>query len=120
MKIKKHILFVFIASFLLIAMFSLVMAEQPEDNTINKNMTYGQCVTKGVEIKNTCYSSVKSVKSVCEQSAGNTSETKRALKICDSGYKTVKTQCKNDFKSAKKECKKIKHNFFETLKYSFA
>jgi len=122
METKKRVLFVFIASFLLVAMLSLVMAAKPEgDNSTSvnesakeaKNMTYGQCVVIGVEAKNACYKSVKDTYSSCKANATESKE-------CRTSYKSDMAQCKKDFKSVKNECRKIKHNFFETARYAFA
>jgi hypothetical protein len=65
-----------------------------EKSNETKNMTYGQCVMAEAKIKNQCYAS-------------------------SAKDKSLKAQCKTAFKVAKEECKKIKHNFLETVIYSF-
>jgi len=84
-----------------------------------KQQTYGQCVVANADIKNTCYSTVKSTYKTCTDQAAQDATTKKdAAKACKATYKKDMTQCKATFKASKKECAKIKHNFLETLRYS--
>lgn len=118
METNKRVLFVFAVSLLLVSLFSSVLAV-PSENATNasvadretKNMTYGQCVSQNAAIKNDCYISVKSAYSSCKN---NTTDRK----ICSKDFKADLAQCKKGFKSAKSGCGKIKHNFFETARYS--
>ena len=111
----KTILKVAVFCIVLIAAIGLVFAannEKAAANGAEKNMTYGKCVSAGVELKNTCYETSKANLKTCKDTAG---EDKAAIKKCSSDYKKEKKDCKASFKSAKNECKKIKHNFLETL-----
>jgi len=118
METNRGVLFVFAASILLVSMFSFVLAV-PNENATNasaadkeaKNMTYGQCVSQNAVIKNDCFVLMKSIYSSCKN---NTTDRK----ICSRDFKTDLAQCKKGFKSAKSGCGKIKHNFFETARYS--
>lgn len=103
-----------------ISMLFLVNAAETEDNSSaiteikeGKNITYGQCVSASAKVKNDCYASVKEVYDLCKTNATDT-------KQCKSDYKPSKNECKKTFKAGKKECSKIKHNFIDTIKYSFA
>jgi hypothetical protein len=83
-------------------------------------MTYGQCVVAGVELKNTCYDTIKQAKENCTINAGNASD-KTAKKQCKADYNKSMKQCKADFKSAKKDCvQKTKPKLWEKIRYSFA
>lgn len=97
--------------------------ERPDANAANdtsaKDMTYGQCVSKNAEIKNSCYSSVKSALETCKANAAQDATKKDALNQCSKIYKSDKSQCKTVFKDSKKECAKIKHNFLETIGSAF-
>jgi hypothetical protein len=129
----KKILITLAITFAFVALLSFALAANSEPGVMKansekvlranesaRNLTYGQCVTIGVEAKNNCYESVKSIKSSCDVSARNSTELKSALKTCNSAYKNSKAECKKSFKSVKNECKKVKHNFFETARYAFA
>ena len=115
----KRVLFAFIASFALVLALSFALAAKPGENETDmnetvkeaKNMTYGQCVSQNVVVKNDCYRSLKDTYSSCKNSTAD-------RKTCSSDYKTDLVQCKKEFKLAKNECKKIKHNFFETARYA--
>ena len=89
--------------------------KQTTQETPVKNMTYGQCVSQNAEIKNTCFSNIKTTLETCKSQATE----KTATKQCDQTYKKDKDSCKKTFKDAKNECKKIKHNFLETMRYAF-
>lgn len=134
MKIYTILIFL---SLMLIASISLVIAVSDNGNgqqvqarnetgpmhdevvaVMNKtNMTYGQCVSAGAEIKNTCYEQVKQTSTTCDSTAA---KDKAMKKECNSAYKTQKNACKDSFKQYKTSCKQIKHNFLETIRYSFA
>lgn len=128
MKLNKMVL-VAIATFLVVASAFFVVAANEgqgasaakDTNLTNvKNMTYGQCVSDAAIVKNDCYASVKEANKACKADAANQSDSKTALKTCQQDYKKDMKQCKADFKDTKKTtCNKIKHNFFETIRYSF-
>lgn len=104
--------------FLIIAVSLVFAANEKTTNTsekAEKNMTYGNCVSDGAQLKNTCYKLAKDTQSACKTQAANSTIAKDAVKTCRTEYKKSMNQCKNDFKSAKNECKKIKHNFLETI-----
>ena len=118
----------FIVGFLFIAAFSFaVIAKEPgaamvdagSKTNMQKNMTFGQCVSQAADVKNSCFKSAQDSLAACKSSAGKQADSKPALKQCDSDYKKGKDQCKSSFKTAKKECGKIKHNFIDSLKASF-
>jgi hypothetical protein len=130
---KKTIL---IAALLLVfgmLALSFAMAEQSSDNgtgnndDVNEsgnpnliaktpgNGTYGQCVAAAAKLRNECYASMKNISASC---SANTTRAERAKCLADS--KKDMASCKADFKSIKGECRKIKHNFFETMRYAFA
>ena len=117
----KKITQILIIGLLVLAIAGIVSAAN-ENKTVDskknetaKNMTYGQCVSEGASIKNTCYSDVKAVKDSCMNVAKNQTDVKTASQACNNNYKQEKKQCKAEFKKAKNECKKIKHNFLETI-----
>jgi len=92
---------------------------KPADNeTSAKNMTYGQCVVAGVQIKNACYDTTKQAQADCITNA--TSDTGK-VKQCKADYKKDMKTCKADFKAAKKECiQKTKPGLWQRLRYSMA
>lgn len=114
-----------IAVFALAMMFTVVFAANENANPqvtsmqTEKNMTYGQCVSAGAVIKNTCYGATKETYKTCAADAKNQTESRTAAKVCSTDYKKNMNDCKVSFKSAKKECAKIKHNFLETLGSAF-
>lgn len=128
MKIRTAIICLF-----LVAILSLVVSAKNEDKEqkdivawteekamineqkIQANQTFGQCVSDAAEVKNTCYSATKDGLNVCKEQAAD----KQSYKTCKADYSKSMKECKASFKAAKKECGKIKHNFFDTLKASF-
>jgi predicted nucleic acid-binding protein len=110
-----------------IGMFSLALgvaqdaAQKEARQTIKAegNNTFGNCVSDGAVLKNTCYETVKTAKETCKMDAKAQNASRTVIKGCDQTYKKDKKQCKTVFKSSKNECKKIKHNFFEGAKASF-
>lgn len=126
MELNKKLVLVAIATFLVVASAFLVVAAKDDanasdaDKTAVKNMTYGQCVSEAANVKNDCYASVKEADKACKADAANQSDSRTALKNCQQVYKKDMAQCKADFKATKKTtCNKIKHNFFDTIRYSF-
>lgn len=131
MKTQK-ILFALIAFAIVLSFAFLVSAvkNESEDNISSeisdatlpaeieppKNWTFGQCVKEGVRMRQDCYKNCSDRQKTCA-GAGTGKEAK---KQCKANYKSEKGLCKTTFKAAKLECKKIKHNFFETLRYSTA
>lgn len=114
------LIFVFICSF---AAFAAKNAETTTDTTTNeKTGNFGQCVSDGATVKNTCYKTVKETLASCNVAAKNMTDSaasKTAKKECKATYKKDMKQCKMDFKTVKKECGKIKHSAFEGFKASF-
>jgi hypothetical protein len=93
-------------------------AGENETATGAKNMTYGQCVVAGVQIRNTCYETTKQARTDCIANASNDSAK---AKQCKADYKRDTNQCKTDFKIAKKDCiQKTKPKFWERLRYALA
>jgi len=129
MELNKRLVLVAIATFLIVASAFFVVAAKDDPNasaakdaelTNVKNMTYGQCVSEAANVKNDCYAFVKDENKACKTDAANQSDSKTALKTCQQDYKKEMAQCKADFKDTKKTtCNKIKHNFFDTIRYSF-
>ncbi|MEK6910534.1 MAG: hypothetical protein AABW82_02065 [Nanoarchaeota archaeon] len=117
----RKIVFMLISFVFLVSLFSLVMAEKSDNDSakmeradkVGKNMTYGSCVSENAKVKNECYVAVKNARASCLLNASDSD-------LCQPAYKKDLKQCKTDFKASKKECKKIKHNFFETVRYSVA
>ncbi len=92
------------------------VSEKPENKTLN----YGQCVTAGVDIKNTCYRAAKDKQDSCKQVAANATSKKAETTKCRNTYNQEMKHCKTDFKAAKTECARLtKPDFFEKLKYAF-
>lgn len=124
MKAKTIVLSVF-----LIAVLSFVVAAKDSEDApklimarnaiMDKNMTFGNCVSDAAVIKHSCYATVKDACDVCKATASNQTEPKPALKECKTTYKKDKKQCKMGFKSAKKECGKIKHSFMDSVRVMF-
>ena len=80
-----------------------------------KNMTYGQCVVAGVQVKNACYEATKQARENC---ITNASEDSAKIKQCKADYKKDTKQCKTDFKAAKKDCvQKTKPKLWERIRY---
>jgi hypothetical protein len=121
---KINTTFLIVGLFLIVLLSSVVVAKSDNpslisaknNDSLEKNATFGQCVSENADIKNICYATVKDRKELCKSEASNQTDSKPALKNCASEYKKDKKQCKIDFKSSKKECAKIKHNFFDRLK----
>lgn len=124
---KINTTFLIVGLFFIVLLSSIVVAESDNpsvisvknNNSLENNATFGQCVSENADIKNVCYKSAKEVKTACKLEASNQTDYKPALRNCISQYKQDKNQCKFDFKSAKKECAKIKHNFFDKVKTGF-
>ena len=110
---------------MLIVGFSLVIAQGDKNNESAKpvkNMTYGQCVSAGAVLKNSCYNETKNVRSGCMAQSklqNDSAIAKSARAQCNADYKTAKKECKRAFKSAMQECRKIKHNFIESVQAEF-
>lgn len=85
--------------------------------TNQTNQTFGQCVSESAKARNTCYESAKTDKETC---LSTVADDKNAAKKCNADYKQGKKSCKAEFKVAKDDCKRLKHNFFDTMKASFA
>ncbi len=120
----KKTIFLIAFAFVLIFAFSFAVSADKDNETgkanvtaiVEKNMTYGQCVSENAKIKNDCYVSVKDVLASCKVNATNVQ-----IKQCNMDYKKDLAQCKAIFKSAKKaECGKIKANWFTKARYAFA
>ncbi len=77
---------------------------------VPKNMTYGQCVVKAAETKNTCYDNMGKRSDTCNK--GNKTDN------CKENYSAGMDACKAGFKNKKDDCKQIKHNFFQTIWYA--
>ncbi len=83
-----------------------------------RNITYGQCVVEGVQIRNECYNSTKQVRAGCGLDAKS---DRTAAGQCSSNYKIAMKQCKSEFKTAKRECiQTTKPGLWERIRYSFA
>ena len=110
---------------ILIVGFSLAIAQEDTNNESAKpvkNMTYGQCVSAGAVIKNSCYNETKTTRLGCMALANSQNDSaiaKQERTKCKQAYKTAKKECKKAFKAAKQECKKIKHNFIESAQAEF-
>lgn len=109
--------------FLLLAVAVIAADESAEkiraskDDTNQTNQTFGQCVSEAAKARNTCYDTAKSDKETC---LSTVVDDKNAAKKCNADYKQEKKSCKAEFKAAKDDCKRLKHNFFDTMKASFA
>ena len=109
---------------LLVLSLSFALAEKPADvgivknadgNGTAKNMTFGQCVTEAVKIKNACFEAAQTKRQSCMN------ETNADNAKCRNDYKKEKKQCKADFKSAKKACiQTTKPRLWERMRYSMA
>jgi hypothetical protein len=114
---------VLIAVLLLIALASFVLAakgtESATQQNTTKNMTFGQCVSDGAAVKNTCYSTAKDTRTSCMANARNQTDAKSAARSCKQAYDAQMKTCKAGFKQAKKECSKIKHGWLEGATASF-
>ena len=111
----------FVVSLFLMTALSLVVSAAKDNDTaasdsVQKNMTFGQCVSDAAIIKNSCYSTTKDTLAACKVDAKNQTDSRPILKQCKADYKKDKKQCKIEFKSAKNECRKIKHNFMDSIK----
>jgi len=114
-----------VAGLFAIVVFAGLVAAQGNSNNSNNsrnggvsNMTYGQCVVAGVEIKNTCYETALNARESCVAEAGNSTSV---VNQCRTDYKQDKKQCKTDFKAAKRECIRItKPGMWERMRYSLA
>lgn len=95
-----------------------VKADDNKTMTEAKNMTYGQCVVAGVQIKNACYDAVKQVRADC---IVNATDDSAKTAQCKTDYKKEMKQCKADFKATKKECiQTTKPGMWARLRYSMA
>ncbi len=116
------LLFIFIISLAPIADAQRGRQIEAFDEGVNagQNVTFGQCVSGAASIKNTCFATAMTKYNSCLATAKALTEGKKAAgKTCLNDYKNEKSLCKTAFKSAKKECRKIKHGFFEGLRYAF-
>ena len=126
MKIGTILVVCFVFAFLLAGMALAVKdndsgnaSGKADDNeTIAKNMTYGQCVVAGVAIKNACYDTIKLAQTGCTANATNDSAK---TKTCKASYKKDLKTCKTDFKAVKTECiRTTKPGLWQRLRYIFA
>lgn len=76
----------------------------------DKNMTYGQCVTQLVNVKNSCYDSVKESRKLCLANSNNST-------ACDDSYKSLMNDCKDSFKSSKVQCKNYRKTFMDQIMF---
>ena len=124
---KKEISLFLIAGFVLVLFLAgLSLAVQDngavvtgaEEDGTPKNMTYGQCVVEGVQIKNACYETTSQTRESCITNAADDSVM---TKQCKADYKQEKKKCKTDFKAAKKVCiQKTKPGLWERMRYSLS
>jgi len=130
----KYKLNIFVALFLIVLLAGVVFADSDNDTNEKrdsekenvmtvKNFTFGQCVSENAKLKNVCFKSSKDVLKTCKTDSKANSADRKAkkntVKLCEQTYKEGLVQCKFTFKESKNECEKIRHGFFEGLKYSF-
>ncbi len=116
--IAGFVLVLFLAGLSLAAQENDAVVTGAEDDGTPKNMTYGQCVVAGVQIKNACYETTSQARESCITNAADDSAS---VKQCKADYKKDKKQCKTDFKAAKKVCiQKTKPGLWERMRYSLS
>ncbi len=101
----------------------VVLPKNAEKTPEIKNQTYGQCVSEAAKIRSNCTSYEHTKYLGCLDAAKvieKSNDKREGARQCQASYRNEKIECKTTFKTTKAECKKIKHGFFEGMRYAFA